>query len=169
MSFEPSMFLCPAVHMSTRNLLRFSSTHETSGRILSDVSSLLHHHRTGPIHFRRWRVGVRPLGRSRQDATRNTQGIASHRSRCRDRLQTSVISFELRGSDARHAKRVGSRGNQPSLNTRYPGTESLVACEARPLALRGGGSRPPPSTNTSGRPLPLCLPCRKWVICLPWM
>ena len=78
-AFEPSMFLCPAVHMSTRNLLRFSSTHETSGRILSDVSSLLHHHhhRTGPIHFRRWSVGLPPLGRTRQHAARDTQGIAS--------------------------------------------------------------------------------------------
>ena len=79
-AFETSMFMCPAVHMSTRNLLRSSSTHETSGRILSDVSNLLHHHhhhRTGPIHFRRWSVGLPPLGRTRQHAARDTQGIAS--------------------------------------------------------------------------------------------
>ena len=29
-AFEMSMFMCPAVHMSTRNLLRSSSTHEPS-------------------------------------------------------------------------------------------------------------------------------------------
>ena len=29
-AFETSMFMCPAVHMSTRNLLRSSSTHEPS-------------------------------------------------------------------------------------------------------------------------------------------
>jgi len=78
-AFEPSMFMCPAVHMSTRNMLRSTSTYETSGRILSDVSSLLHHHhhRTGPIHFHRCSVGLPPLGRTRQHAARDTQGIAS--------------------------------------------------------------------------------------------
>lgn len=29
-AFKTSMFMCPAVHMSTRNLLRSSSTHEPS-------------------------------------------------------------------------------------------------------------------------------------------
>ena len=40
-AFETSMFMCPTGHMSTLNLLRSSSTHEPSGRTLSDVSSFI--------------------------------------------------------------------------------------------------------------------------------
>lgn len=50
-AFETSMFMCPAVHMSTRNLLRSSSTHEPSDppfRVVMFCHSD-RHHRTGPL------------------------------------------------------------------------------------------------------------------------
>lgn len=79
-AFETSMFMCPAVHMSTRNLLRSSSTHEPSDPPFRVVSSV-----RPPSGFiglvrsssRREARGVLPLGRSRQTAPCRTQGIAS--------------------------------------------------------------------------------------------
>lgn len=65
-AFETSMFMCPAVHMSTRNLLRSSSTHEPSDPPFRVVSLFLP---TGKIigqvrsPISTWRIGVRSLGR----------------------------------------------------------------------------------------------------------
>lgn len=122
-AFETSMFMCPAVHMSTRNLLRSSSTHEPSDPPFRVVSSFVaavwqqHHHRTGPIPFFDV-AGRRATTRGVTAGTLPvTRGESRHRSRCRDRLQTSVTSFELRG----RSRRAGcSGGNQPSWNTRWP-------------------------------------------------
>lgn len=98
-AFETSMFMCPAVHMSTRNLLRSSSTHEPSDppfRVVSLVADLRLHHRTGPIpafNVPRRRATRR---RSRQDAARDVQG---HRSSCRYRSggETFETSEEVPG------------------------------------------------------------------------
>jgi len=80
-AFENSMFLCLAVHMSTRDLLRSSSTHEPSDppfRVMSMVAEWRLHHQFGPIPcFFIGRASVLPLRRSRLDAARDAQRLAS--------------------------------------------------------------------------------------------
>lgn len=48
-AFETSMFMCPAVHMSTRNLLRSSSTHEPSDPPFRVVSLFAEWHIIGQV------------------------------------------------------------------------------------------------------------------------
>lgn len=70
-AFETSMFMCPAVHMSTRNLLRSSSTHEPSDppfRVVSWLVLLLpcgSNIVIGQVRsrfFSTWQAGVRTTG-----------------------------------------------------------------------------------------------------------
>lgn len=63
-AFETSMFMCPAVHTTTRILLRPSSTHEPSDPPFRVVCSLYHN------IYRNWRGGVwRTGGRFRRCMT----------------------------------------------------------------------------------------------------
>lgn len=81
-AFETSMFMCPAVHMSTRNLLRSSSTHEPSDPPFRVVSMFAdwHNHRTGPVPLihveRRPRATTREVtpGRSPRSAGTRASG-----------------------------------------------------------------------------------------------
>lgn len=88
-AFEMSMFMCPAVHMSTRNLLRSSSTHEPSDppfRVVKSisVSRRTRQHRiwnkiTGRIPTRRER---KPDRRQRAEHGRANQRVFKPRTRC---------------------------------------------------------------------------------------
>lgn len=86
-AFETSMFMCPAVHMSTRNLLRSSSTHEPSDPPFRVVCFIRHPRGSiGQVRAlprgRQWARDVRPLGRSRQTAPHRRRASLV-RSRCR--------------------------------------------------------------------------------------
>jgi hypothetical protein len=109
-AFETSMFMCPAVHMSTRNLLRSSSTHEPSDPPFRVVSLFAewHNHRTGPTLLSTCSAAGAPSpGRSHRDAAREAQGLSA-----------SFKGFSHRSSSGAKAPVTprGSGGSQPSLN-----------------------------------------------------
>jgi len=70
-AFETSMFMCPAVHMSTRNLLRSSSTHEPSDPPFRVVSLFAKWHIIGQV--RPFYARAAPPARPHQEGHTGTQ------------------------------------------------------------------------------------------------
>lgn len=105
-AFETSMFMCPAVHMSTRNLLRSSSTHEPSDPPFRVVSSV--RPPSGSIGLVR--------SSSRRGARRATTGEVTP-----DRALSHAGNRVIVQGAARFGRRYRGRPSQgPSKPQRYP-------------------------------------------------
>lgn len=152
------MFMCPAVHMSTRNLLRSSSTHEPSDppfRVVSSVRPL-----SGCIGLVR---SSSRLGARRATAGEVTPDRALSHAGNRVIVQCAArFGGETAGRDRRPAascrassvssfdqiwlqrpsRRAGSSdGHQPSLNTQLAGRSCRWRARRAPAPRRARDSR----------------------------